>query len=202
MTQVAGRPLRADARRNRERVLKAAREVFAEQGQEAQIDDVARRAMVGVGTVYRHFPTKEALLDALALDAFERILAVAAEQLARDGDPWEAFSHVVSTGAEVLAGDRALSEVMAEMRGPLHVDETLQRRMTETMTTLMERAQAAGALRADVILDDVVMVMCGIGTATRKPHICPEAWRRHVAIVLDGMRASNAVTELPAHPCS
>ena len=69
MTQVAGRPLRADARRNRERVLQAAREVFAEQGREAQMDDVARRAAVGVGTVYRHFPTKEALIDAIAGEA-------------------------------------------------------------------------------------------------------------------------------------
>jgi AcrR family transcriptional regulator len=203
MTQVAGRPLRADARRNRERVLKAAREVFSEQGREAQMDDVARRAMVGVGTVYRHFPTKEALLDALALDAFERILAVAIEQLARDDDdPWDAFTHAVWAGAEVLAGDRALSEVMAEIQGPIHVDEALQQQMAETMTTLIERAQAAGALRPDVVLDDVVMVICGIGTATRKPHVCRDAWRRHVAIVLDGMRASNALTELAQVSCS
>jgi AcrR family transcriptional regulator len=203
MTQVAGRSLRADARRNRERVLNAAREVFSEQGREAQMDDVARRAMVGVGTVYRHFPTKEALLDALALDAFERILAVAIEQLARDDDdPWDAFTHVVRTGAEVLAGDRALSEVMAEIQGPIHVDEALQQQMAEAMTTLIERAQAAGALRPDVVLEDVVMVICGIGTATRKPHVCPDAWRRHVAIVLDGMRASNALTELAQVSCS
>jgi hypothetical protein len=74
--------------------------------------------------------------------------------------------------------------------------------MGETMTTLIERAQAAGALRGDVILDDIVMVMCGIGTATRKPHSCPEAWRRHVAIMLDGMRAESAVTDLTLKPCS
>jgi AcrR family transcriptional regulator len=202
MTQVAGRPLRADARRNRERVLEAARVVFAEQGRHAQMDDVARRAMVGVGTVYRHFPTKEALIDALASDAFERILAMSVEQLAREDDPWDAFEQVVWTGAEVLAGDRAMSEVMAEMTGPPNLDESLQQRMGETLTTLIGRAQAAGELRGDVILDDVVMVMCGIGTATRKPHSCPEAWRRHVAIVLDGLRAASAVTDLTLKPCS
>jgi AcrR family transcriptional regulator len=202
MTQVAGRPLRADARRNRERVLTAARAVVAEQGHEAQMDDVARRAMVGVGTVYRHFPTKEALIDALALDAFERLLVVAKEQAARECDPWDALVATLWAGAEILAGDRAVSEVMAEMQGPINLDEALQQGMSQTMSTLIERAQAAGALRADVVLDDIVMLMCGVGTATRKPHVCPEAWRRHVAIVLDGLRASAAVTDLSLKPCS
>jgi AcrR family transcriptional regulator len=202
MTQVTGRPLRADARRNRERVLTAARAVFAEQGHEAQIDDVARRAMVGVGTVYRHFPTKEALIDALAVDAFERILAVATAQVARDDDAWDAFLNVIWAGAEILAGDRALSELMAEMQGPLNLDQSLQQRLGEAVTTLIERAQEAGGLRPDIVLDDVVMILCGIGTATRKPHICQAAWRRHVAIMLDGMRAAGALTELPTNPCS
>ena len=89
MSQVADRPLRADARRNRERVIAAARAVFAEHGRDAQMDDVARRAGVGVGTVYRHFPTKEALLVALALDAFERVVAEARRAL-ENPDPWEA----------------------------------------------------------------------------------------------------------------
>jgi AcrR family transcriptional regulator len=202
MTQVEGRPLRADARRNRERVLTAARAVFAEQGHEAQMDDVARRAEVGVGTVYRHFPTKEALIDAIALDAFERLQAFASEQAAReDADPWEALEATLWAGAEILAGDRAVAEVMAEMTGPLNLDEALQKKAAATMATLVERAQAAGTLRPDVIVDDIVMVMCGIGTATRKPHTCPEAWRRHVAIVLDGLRASAAVSELTLKPC-
>src|SRR3954462_12789547 len=90
VTDVATRPLRADARRNRERVLTAARAVFAEAGREAQMDDVARRAMVGVGTVYRHFPTKEALIEAIALDAFEQIAQRAREAL-EQADPWEGF---------------------------------------------------------------------------------------------------------------
>src|SRR6266542_643375 len=111
MTQVAGRPLRADARRNRERVLTAAREVFAEQGRDAQMDDVARRAMVGVGTVYRHFPTKEALIDAIAAEAFERLLTAAQEQLARTDDPWDSFVQTLWAGAEILAGDRAISQI-------------------------------------------------------------------------------------------
>jgi AcrR family transcriptional regulator len=192
MTQVAGRPLRADARRNRERVLKAAREVFAEQGQEAQIDDVARRAMVGVGTVYRHFPTKEALLQALAVDAFERITVIARENLANVADPWEAFTRTLWHGAEILAADRALAEVMAEVTGPIPIGPEMQRELNEAMAELMQRAKDAGALRPDTVLDDVPMVMCGIGAATRKSHMCPESWRRHMAIVIDGLRTASA----------
>jgi AcrR family transcriptional regulator len=197
MTQVAGRPLRADARRNRERVLTAAREVFAEQGREAQMDDVARRAAVGVGTVYRHFPTKEALVDAIAVEAFERLLAIAKEQAQRDDNAWDALVTTLWAGAEILAGDRALSAIMSEMYGPVTVNPDLQRQMSETTSVLVERAQAAGALRPDVILDDIPTVMCGVGMATCKPHSVPDAWRRHVAIIIDGLRAANASGPLP-----
>src|SRR5690349_23270979 len=95
------RPLRADARRNREKVLAAARVVFAEHGAEAQMDDVARRAKVGVGTVYRHFPTKEALLTALSQDTFARI-AERARGLLDLEDPWEAFTTMMWDAGESL----------------------------------------------------------------------------------------------------
>jgi AcrR family transcriptional regulator len=197
MTQVAGRPLRADARRNRERVLTAAREVFAEHGREAQMDDVARRAEVGVGTVYRHFPTKEALIDALVAEAFERLVAVAKEQAQRNDDPWDALVTTLWAGAEIMAGDRAVSAILSEVYGPVNVDLDLQLQMTETTTLLIDRAREAGVLREDVILDDIPMLMCGIGMATCKPHNVPDAWRRHITIILDGLRAVNASGPLP-----
>jgi AcrR family transcriptional regulator len=197
MTQVAGRPLRADARRNRERVLTAAREVFAEHGREAQMDDVARRAEVGVGTVYRHFPTKEALIDALVAEAFERLVAVAKEQAQRNDDPWDALVTTLWAGAEIMAGDRAVSAILSEVYGPVNVDLDLQLQMTETTTLLIDRAREAGVLREDVILDDIPMLMCGIGMATCKPHNVPDAWRRHITIILDGLRAVNASGALP-----
>jgi AcrR family transcriptional regulator len=197
VTNVVHRPLRADARRNRERVIAAAREVFGEQGRDAQMDDVARRAAVGVGTVYRHFPTKEALLEALAVDAFERITARARECL-DIADPWEALTCALWAGAEILSADRALSEVMADIPGPVPIGLTMQRELNDSMTTLLERAKASGDLRPDVVLDDIPMVMCGVGAATRKTHMCPGAWRRHVAIVLDGLRAASASGPLPS----
>src|SRR5919199_1126344 len=103
MSKLAERPQRADARRNRERVVAAARAEFGERGRDAQMDDVARRAGVGVGTVYRHFPTKRALLEALMLAAFNSIAAEAERALKEIEDPWEAFATVVRHGAEVMS---------------------------------------------------------------------------------------------------
>lgn len=190
------RPLRADARRNREKVLEAARAVFSEQGREAQMDDVARRAGVGVGTVYRHFPTKEALIEALMVAAFESI-AAAAEAALEIEDPWEAFASVLWAGAEIMAGDRALSEVFASIPGATAAVMPSVEGLNDTMAELIRRAQAAGALREDLLIDDVPMVMCGIGSATKKEHRCADAWRRHLAIVLDGMRARAGGDPLP-----
>ena len=199
MSQVAAheeRPLRADARRNREKVLAAARAVFSENGRDAQMDDVARRAGVGVGTVYRHFPTKEALIEALVVDAFETIAAHAHEALAIE-DPWEAFTSVMWRGAEVMAGDRALSEVFAAIPGgPDDLVPTIED-LKATVGEIVRRAQEAGALREDAMIDDVPMLMCGIGSATKKEHTCAVPWRRHLSIVLDGLRAPGASGRLP-----
>ena len=190
------KPLRADARRNREKVLAAARDVFSDQGRDAQMDDVARRAGVGVGTVYRHFPTKEALIEALMVAAFETITANARRALEIE-DPWEAFSSVLWSGAETMAGDRALSEVFAATPvEPAAMMPTIEG-LREVTGELIRRAQAAGVLRDDLVVDDIPMVMCGIGAATKKDHACTEAWRRHLAIVLDGLRAGSASGPLP-----
>ena len=190
------RPLRADARRNREKVLVAARAVFSEHGRDAQMDDVARRAGVGVGTVYRHFPTKEALIEALMVAAFEAIAAQAEAALEVE-DPWEAFTSVLWRGAEIMAADRALSEVFASIPGAMESAMPTVEGLTETMSKVIARAQEAGALRADMIVDDIPMVMCGIGSATKKDHRCANAWRRHLAIVLDALSAGGASGPLP-----
>ena len=188
-----GRPLRADARRNREKVLAAARVAFAEAGRDAQMDDVARRAEVGVGTVYRHFPTKDALLEALVEDTFAQIAARAREKLAR-ADAWEAFVEMLWDGAESLAGDRALTEAMAARAPSAPCPGQLE--LTHIGAELMRCAQAAGEMRPDVIIEDVPMIMCGVGSATSRPHPCQAAWRRHLAILVDGLRASAASGEL------
>lgn len=193
MSEVVEKPLRADARRNRAKVLAAARAVFAEQGVDAQMDDVARRANVGVGTVYRHFPTKEALLHALTEELFD-VLAAHARELLDHDDPWEAFQDALWFGAEKTAGDRAFSEIVAATAMPVTCpghDELLV-----TVGELMRRCIEAGTMRPDVVIDDVPLVMCGVGSASAMPHPVPDAWRRHLGIVLDGLRAEAVSTPL------
>jgi AcrR family transcriptional regulator len=190
------RPLRADARRNREKVLSAARAVFSEHGRDAQMDDVARRAGVGVGTVYRHFPTKEALIEALVVVAFETIAEQAQAALDIE-DPWEAFASVLWRGAEIMTADRALSEVFASIPGAMESAMPTVAGLTDTVARLITRAQETGVLRQDILIDDVPMLMCGISSATKKQHQCGDAWRRHLSIVLDGLRATAASGPLP-----
>jgi AcrR family transcriptional regulator len=196
VSNVIDRPLRADARRNRERVLTAARAVFAEQGRDAQMDDVARRADVGVGTVYRHFPTKDALLNAISDELFA-VVAAYVRTLMDMEDAWEAFHRAMWFGAEKTAGDRAFTEIMAASRD--FPPRTCPGKEDLILTTgeLMVRAKAQGRMRPDVVIDDIPLVMCGVGSASGMPHRAPDAWRRHLAIVLDGMRAEAASSPLP-----
>jgi AcrR family transcriptional regulator len=191
MSEVVEKPLRADARRNRQKVLAAARAVFAEQGVDAQMDDVARRADVGIGTVYRHFPTKEALLAALTEELFEVIAAHARELLELD-DPWEAFREALWFAAAKTAGDRAFAEILAANRNAMPISCPAKDELNASVGELMRRCVAAGTMRPDVVIEDIALVMCGVGSATALPHPTPEAWRRHLGIVLDGMRAEAA----------
>lgn len=200
--QTEPRPLRADARRNRERILEAGRAVFADHGHEAAMDEIARRAEVGMGTVYRHFPTKEALTGALVADSFarigEQVKAAVLESEAPDADLWAIFASTLWFGAELLASNRGLTEAMGAMASDDPRPAAAPARgVQEAMNTLIGRAQAAGVLRSDLCVDDIPMLMCGVGSATRKPHRCADSWRRHLAIVLDGLRAQPAACELP-----
>jgi AcrR family transcriptional regulator len=191
--------LRADARRNRQRVLDAARECFARDGLDAQMDDIARAAHVGVGTVYRHFPTKEALAAAIAADHFDRLAASAREALEL-ADPWEGFSAFLRRSGSEQAGDRALAEVMAAE--PELMCDAANRRpdLHAALAELVRRAQAAGKLRPDLLPADVPMLICGVGRATlagsKGPTMSP---RRYIEILLDGLRAPGS-GELPDAP--
>jgi AcrR family transcriptional regulator len=191
------KPLRADARRNREKVLAAARAVFSEQGVDAQMDDVARRADVGVGTVYRHFPTKEALLNALSDELFAVVAVYTRNQLTLD-DPWEAFTRAMWFGAEKTAGDRAFSEILSATRPGQNRTCPGKEDLFVTIAELIDRCKAAGTMRQDVMVDDIGLMMCGVGSASQMEHPVPGAWRRHLAIMLDGLRAEAASAPLHA----
>ena len=193
MSQTFEKPLRADARRNREKVLAAARAVFSEDGVDAQMDDVARRAGLGVGTVYRHFPTKDELINALTDELFA-VVAVHTRNLLTVEDPWDAFTRAMWFGAEKTAGDRAFTEILSATAPPHTCPGKEDLYITVGM--LMDRCKAAGVMRPDAMIDDIPMLMCGIGSASQIEHPVPDPWRRHLAIMLDGLRAQAASGEL------
>ena len=191
------KPLRADARRNRERVLEAARECFGRDGIEAQIDDVAACAGVGVGTVYRHFATKDALIDALAADYFAGEAELATAGLDVE-DPWEGFSGFIRQGAELLAANRALAQISADrpevMKDAAIVADT-ELGFFGTIETLIDRAKAAGVLRQDFQLEDIPAIMCSLG-ALQISRGAYANWRRVLEMVLDGCHAAGG-SDLP-----
>jgi AcrR family transcriptional regulator len=181
----ADRPLRADARRNRERILAAARVVFARQGGEAQIDDIARAAGVGVGTVYRHFPHKDALLGELVAQKF-RGFADNAERALEIEDPWDAFAGMLRTNAEFCAGDVAVQQALGRDPTAWQYAAEEINRLRGITDRLIARAQQAGVMRPDLVVDDIPMLMCGLSSTMAVPGY---DWRRHLEIVLSGLRA-------------
>jgi AcrR family transcriptional regulator len=181
----AAKPLRADARRNHARILKAARAVFADKGVHSQIDDVAKRAKVGVGTVYRHFPTKDALLDALVRERFEEIAGYAREALERE-HAWDGFCELIWRAAELNARDLGFCESVASTDCRAIVEDVGLMRSTRL---LIERAKVQGRMRADATEDDVQLMMIGASSVMQQSP-APDAWRRYFTLMLDGMRAS------------
>jgi AcrR family transcriptional regulator len=191
------RPLRRDAERNRQRILEAARVVFAERGLRGSHDDIARAAGVGVGTVYRRFPDKEELIDALFEARVEEIAEIARAAVANP-DPWEALVGFLIGMQELVSEDRGLNEIMlGSARGAARA--TAARSLIAPLVArVLERAKDAGVVRADIELSDLPLIQLAIATiAESSRDVAPDAWRRTMTLVLDGLRAVNAVGELP-----
>jgi AcrR family transcriptional regulator len=181
------RAQRADARRNREAVIGAAKKLFAEQGLDAQMPDVAKAAKVGVGTVYRHFPAKEDLIAALAEERFERLAERAREALA-EPDPWEGFRGFIRFAGEIQAEDRGLCEVMGSRPEVMNA-AAVAAGLDQLSAAMVRRAQDSGQLRADLEWEDVPMLACGLGRiAGIEEGPAAGRWERLLAIVLDGLR--------------
>jgi AcrR family transcriptional regulator len=191
ITTETARPLRADARRNHERILASARELFAENGAETQIDDVAHRAGVGVGTVYRHFPTKEALMVELIRQQF-RLFADRArdalERLESDGEAFAALQDVLLRNAETTASDAAIRYVLSG--SGQHIWDQASEEQQELLSAtedLVVRARRAGEIRADVHASDIGMLMCGV-CSTMGRSAPGFDWRRHLELAIDTLR--------------
>ena len=189
------RVLRADARRNREAVIAAAKRLFADEGLDAQMPDVAKAAKVGVGTVYRHFPTKEDLIAALAAERFERLAETAREGIAAE-DPWEGLCDFIRFSAQIQADDRGLCEVMGS-RPEVMADSAYAVGLDELCVRLVKRAQRSGDLRKDLDWEDIPMIACSLGRITpaeQGPAV--GRWPRLVEILIDGLRAPGS-SKLP-----
>jgi AcrR family transcriptional regulator len=192
------RPLRRDAERNRQRILKAALEVFTERGLDASLDEVARHAGVGVGTVYRRFRTKEELVEALFVNRIEEVAALA-EEATRAADPWSGLACFMEQAATILAEDTGLRQMlMFATYGGDRVRYARQRN-APLVTKLVERAQAAGQLRSDLRPTDIPFIVFVLTDAAQfARRVNPDIWRRYLTLILDGLRPGReGVSPLP-----
>jgi AcrR family transcriptional regulator len=186
------RPLRRDAERNRLRILAAAREAFAEEGLSVTLDEIARRAGVGVGTVYRRFPDKEQLIDALFIDRMEEFRALAEECMTAE-DPWEGLVTFLERATEQHACDRGFKEVALSGTHGLARVARARQLMFPIVNKLVERAQADGSLRPDVATTDMPLLQLMLGSLSECTRdVDPEVWRRFLGIITDGLRTSRS----------
>ncbi|MGD0409985.1 MAG: TetR family transcriptional regulator [Candidatus Limnocylindrales bacterium] len=191
--------LRVDAERNRSRIVEAAQADFAEHGLDVPLEAVAEHAGVGIATLYRRFPTREALIAA----CFERRLeeyARAAEEALEASDGWSGFCGYAERVCSMQAADLGFNDVLTRTFSNAKKLEEQRARGYELSVRMVERAQAEGTLRSDFVPEDLVlMLMANAGVVQGAGRAAPDAWRRLVGLMLDGFRSEGA-TELPSPP--
>lgn len=180
-------PLRRDAQRNRERIIEAAGEVFATRGFAATLDDVAHHAGVGVGTVYRRFPTKEELIEAVFTDRLEDLVTLAEESLVAES-AWDGLIGFLRTSARWHAADRGLRDAALSM-GEQYFKQAGEQ-IVPLLEQLTERAHAEGTLRPDVSFRDLPIIMAMVTEMAQRTEGCrPGLYERYLELVIDGLRA-------------
>ena len=193
------RPLRADAERNRRRVLDVAQQVFATEGLSVPIDEIARRAGLGVGTLYRHFPTKEALFAAIVVTRMEDVVADARAHLGSDA-PGEAFFaflvRMVDDWRQKKDFIEALTSAGADLEPVKHAKHELHRVLGE----LLERAQDAGAVREDISIQEIMALVAGAVGSLDRHGISTKGRDRMLAIIFDGLRKPKAAPKATPKP--
>ncbi len=199
-SQPSGRPLRKDAERNRQRILDAARELFAQEGVGVTLNDVAHHAGVGVGTVYRRFPEKTQLVEELFEQQVSELVRLMEEAL-DDPDPWRGLTGFLRRNLELQSRDRAFREIMAGTPEAAQRLQQIRDRMFPLGVQLVKRAKDAGALRPDFQPSDVPMMflmLTAVLDASRD--VKPDLWRRYLEIFIQGLRAEPAPPEPLATP--
>ena len=179
--------------------MASARELFASQGVDVSVEEITRHAGVGMGTLYRHFPTKEELIDAVLEDSFAELVELA-ERAAAEEDAWAGFASFLEQALERHAANRGLKDVVASSGHGRQRAQAIRARIQPLLSRLVERAQEQGTLRSDFTPEDLPLVFW---TASRviemTATVAPDRWRRYLGLVLDGLRAP-AATPLPAPP--
>ena len=186
------RALRADAERNRQRILEAAALVFAERGLDAPLEEIADRAGVGIATLYRRFPTREDLVAAVFTARLAEV-ADAAERACQQADAWNGFCGFVEWVCAAQATDRGLTDLMTTALPTAEQAALLRARTTVAFAELVRRAQATGKLRADFVAEDLSLVLlanAGVLIATKDA--APDVWRRLVRLMLEAFRSEDA----------
>jgi AcrR family transcriptional regulator len=190
--------LRSDARRNRERLVASARELFAVAGVDVSVEEITHHAGLGMGTLYRHFPAKDDLIDAVLEDAFAEIVRLA-ESAAAEEDAWTGFTGFLEGVLALHAQNRGIKDALASRGHGAHC-EAMRARVRPLARRMVERAQDQGTLRADFSPEDLPLVFWTAGRVIETTaEIAPDYWRRYLAFLLDGLRASSA-TPQPTPP--
>jgi AcrR family transcriptional regulator len=193
VTEVASR--RRDAQRNRALLVSSAREVFAEEGVDARLDEIARRAGLGIATLYRHFPSREALVEAIFLERIEESLAVANEALA-EADAWVGLTRFLEGMLELQSSDRVLREIFLRYPPGEGRLAEMREQMRLLFRQILERAHSQGVLRDDFSLPDLALVLWSFAPVIDSTaETAPNAWRRHLHWLLDGLRPHAATIQ-------
>lgn len=191
---------RRDALRNRVLLTQTAREVFAEQGLDAPLDVIARRAGVGNATLYRHFPTRAALVDEVFRDALTETMAAGAR--ARTAvDAWTGLTQYLHTVFATLAADRGTNDLMTTSLEGVPSLEDVHAHNRDTIADLLRRGQLQGTVRPNLTTEDVLFALAALGRVVPAlSAVAPDAWTRPLALLLDGFRAHPAASTLPVPP--
>jgi AcrR family transcriptional regulator len=194
------KPLRIDAERNRQLILDAARELFAQRGLGVTLNDIAHHAGVGVGTVYRRFPDKSRLIDDLFAQRLEELVAMMDAAVA-DPDPWRGLTSFLERALELQAADRALKDLITGMPDGLNRISRVRDRLLPLGTELVERARAGGKLRPDIASTDLPIIQLILSTVIDAARdVEPDLWRRYLGIVIRGLATSPDETPLSPEP--
>jgi AcrR family transcriptional regulator len=190
------RPLRRDAQLNRERIIAAAREVFAARGVNASLDDIAHHAGVGIGTVYRRFPTKEALLEIALNERMEDHVRAAEAALAAPTG-WDGLVEFLRQAAEMQAADRGLRDLILGADFHARHKALARDRIEPPVRELFERARREGSLRPDATVEDLPLLLMMVSEVAHHGHaVRPDAYARYLQLLIDGLRRSPAAGDL------